>query len=218
MNIERKRIQSKKTIILRTRRMVKLWAATILISSCFPAARHPNSGNQTEQLQKEIETNIRVPVIVTNIASKKYSLIDRMKFFEVPGVSVVLIEHGKEVWSKGYGHLEEGKTKKVDTNTIFQAASMSKPFTALGVLALVKKGLVNLDANVNDYLISWKIQKRALTKTEKVTIRKLLSHTAGLTDSNGFPGYKVGRVIPTLVEILNTNSPHVNSVHQWSWE
>ena len=88
---------------------------------------------------------------------------------------------------------------------------MSKPFTALGILSLVKNGRIKLDANVNDYLHSWKVPENSFTKTEKVTIRRLLSHTAGLTDGNGFPGYQVASPLPTLVEILSGNSPKVNS-------
>src|SRR3990167_6194295 len=82
----------------------------------------------------EIETNIRIPVVIQNIPSHKYSLLERMKHFEVPGVSVAVIEYGKISWAKGYGVLEEGKEKAVDTETVFQAASMSKPFTALATM------------------------------------------------------------------------------------
>jgi CubicO group peptidase (beta-lactamase class C family) len=134
-----------------------------------------------------------------------------MRDLEVPGASVAVIDHEKIAWSKGYGVLEEGKEKSVDTETIFQAASISKPFTALGILSLVKTGRIKLDANVNDYLLSWKVPENSFTKDEKVTIRRLLSHTAGLTDGNGFPGYQAGTPIPSLREILRGRSPSVNS-------
>jgi CubicO group peptidase (beta-lactamase class C family) len=158
----------------------------------------------------EIESNVRVPVVIKN-TPQKYSLLDRMRYYEVPGASVAVIDQGKVAWSKGYGLLEEGKDTAVNTETRFQAASISKSFTALAVMSLVKRGLLNLDSNVNDYLVSWKIPESSFTKDEKVTIRRLLSHTAGLTDRNGFPGYQQGMPLPSLLEILKGKSPKVNS-------
>ena len=78
-------------------------------------------------------------------------------------------------------------------------------------MTLVKKGLIKLDHDVNEYLVSWKVPENSFTKNEKVTIRRLLSHTSGLTDRNGFPGYQQGMPLPSLIEILQGNSPKVNS-------
>lgn len=192
-----------------TRRAVLILATTLLMTSCQSTGVRRLSPSQSKE--NEIETNIRVPVVIRNIPTQKHSLLERMKHYETPGVSVAVIEHGKIAWSKGYGLLENGKEKAVDTETIFQAASMSKPFTAFGILSLVKNGRIKLDANVNDYLHSWKVPENSFTKTEKVTVRRLLSHTAGLIDGNGFPGYQTGTPLPLLVEILSGKSPKVNS-------
>lgn len=186
-----------------------MFLMALLMTSCL--ATGAGHLSQSKSRENEVETNIRVPVVIKNRPAQRHSLIERMKYFETPGVSVAVIEHGKIAWSKGYGLRENGKNEKVDTKTVFQAASMSKPFTALGILSLVKSERIKLDADVNDYLCSWKVPENSFTKDEKVTVRRLLSHTAGLTDGNGFPGYQTGEPLPTLVEILNGSSPKVNS-------
>lgn len=157
----------------------------------------------------DLETNIRVPVVIKNLPQKKETIFDRMKFHRTPGVSIALINQGEIILARGYGVTQEGG-KQVGVETLFQAGSISKPVAALGVLALVKKGAIDLDKNVNDYLTSWKIPDNDFTKEEKVTVRRLLSHTAGLT-VHGFPGYSVGDPIPSLVEVLKGQKPKVNT-------
>jgi len=78
--------------------------------------------------------------------------------------------------------------------------------SALAALCLVREGRLGLDDNVNGKLRSWTVAESELTKEQKVTLRRILSHSAGLT-VHGFPGYAVGAPIPTLVQILNGESP-----------
>jgi CubicO group peptidase (beta-lactamase class C family) len=134
------------------------------------------------------------------------NILDRMKHYHVPGVSVAVINEGKIEWAKGYGVKENGGHDPVTPETLFQAASISKPATALGVLRLVDKGILDLDAPVNDKLVSWKIPENEFSKNEKVTLRRLLTHSAGLTVS-GFPGYAASDPIPTTVQVLNGEKP-----------
>ena len=89
---------------------------------------------------------------------------------------------------------------------LFQAGSISKPVTATGALYLVEHGKLSLDANINDDLKTWKVPDNEFTATQKVTLRRLLSHSAGLT-VHGFPGYAVGEPIPTLPQIFNGEKP-----------
>lgn len=172
------------------------------------------SGLEQERIERalnEIETNVRVPVVITNKRAKKYSIEDRMAEHQVPGISLAFIENNKVIFKKGYGVLEAGTTSAVTPKTLFQAASISKPVAALGVMLLVKENKLDLNANINDYLKSWKIEENEFYKDEKVSIRRLLSHFAGLSDQNGFAGYKLGAPLPGLTEILSGNSPKVNS-------
>src|SRR6202008_2867755 len=86
------------------------------------------------------------------------------------------------------------------------AGSISKPVAAAGMLALVQEGKLSLDEDVNQKLKSWKVPENEFTREQKVTLRRLASHTAGLT-VHGFPGYEVGEKLPTLVQILNGEKP-----------
>jgi CubicO group peptidase (beta-lactamase class C family) len=85
------------------------------------------------------------------------NILDRMKYYKIPGVSVAVIDNGKIDWAKGYGIKETGGNDPVTPETLFQAASISKPVTALGTLQLVEKGILDLDSPVNDKLVSWKV-------------------------------------------------------------
>lgn len=176
----------------------------VLMTSCL------STGGAHRSQIHEVETNVRVPVVIKYLTPKKQSLVERMTYFETPGVSIAVIEHGRNAWSKGYGLRENGRDEKIDREAVFQAASMSKPVTALGILSLVKDNRIGLDDDVNQHLHSWKVPENSFTKDEKVTVRRLLFHVAGLTDGNGFPGYQAEASIPTLLEILN-GSPKVNS-------
>jgi CubicO group peptidase (beta-lactamase class C family) len=90
--------------------------------------------------------------------------------------------------------------------TLFQAASMSKGVSAVAALSLVQDGVVSLDTEINDYLTSWQLPANELQASEKVTLRRLLSHTAGTT-VHGFRGYRYTEPVPSLLQILNGEPP-----------
>src|SRR5207249_10555014 len=122
------------------------------------------------------------------------------------GLSVVVIDGYKSAWTKAYGTTELGGKAPVTTKTLFQAGSISKPVAATGMLALVQAGKLSLDEDVNVKLKTWKVPENEFTKEQKVTLRRLMSHTSGLT-VHGFPGYDVDEKIPTLVQIFNGTQP-----------
>jgi CubicO group peptidase (beta-lactamase class C family) len=130
------------------------------------------------------------------------NLIDRMQHHNVPGVSIAVIDNGRIDWARGYGFADVGTNQKVDLDTLFQAASISKPVTAMAALHFVEEGKLALDEDVNRRLASWKVPENEYTKTEKVTLRRILSHSAGLT-VHAVAGYAVGEPVPSLVDILN---------------
>ena len=129
-----------------------------------------------------------------------------MDKFHISGLSIAVIDNYKIVWAKGFGVTEAGGKQPVTPSTLFQAASISKPVAATGALWLVEHGKLSLDENVNDKLKTWKVPDNDFTKTEKVTLRRLMSHTAGLT-VHGFPGYALNEPRPTLVQIFNGEKP-----------
>lgn len=140
----------------------------------------------------------------------KKSIEQRLKEHKIPGASVAIVNNGKIEWSKAYGVTEEGSSNPVTTETLFQCASIGKVITALAVLKLVEEGKIDLDEDVNNKLQRWKIKENESTATQKVTLRHLLSHSAGLTDDYGFLGYDPKDEIPTLLQILN-NDPSANT-------
>ena len=89
----------------------------------------------------------------------------------------------------------------VDVNTVFQTASLSKWVTAWGVMALVQQGKLDLDAPVGTYLTRWVLPESKFDN-DKVTVRRLLSHTAGLTDGLGYAGFAPGTAVQSLEESL----------------
>lgn len=124
----------------------------------------------------------------------------------VPAVSVAVIENDRIVDAEAFGTPEVGSGRKVDPDTLFQAASISKPVFAYGVLKLVQAGRLSLDEDVNRRLKGWKVPESDLTKNHPVTLRRLLSHSAGTT-VHGFGGYEAGAPLPTLAQILAGQPP-----------
>jgi CubicO group peptidase (beta-lactamase class C family) len=122
-------------------------------------------------------------------------------------VSVAVIKDYEIHWAKGYGIADVTAGVPVTTDTIFQAASISKPTAAMGVLRLVQDGMLSLDADVNTFLKSWKLPAGEFTRERPVTLRALLSHTSGLGDGFGFPGYHPKDPVPSVVQILNGEKP-----------
>lgn len=129
-----------------------------------------------------------------------------MHFYKVPALSIAVVDNFTIIWAKGYGVTEAGGKTPVTTHTLFQAGSISKPVAATGTLYLVEHDKLSLDENVNLKLKSWQVPDNDFTGDQKVTLRRIMSHSAGLT-VHGFPGYAVGAPVPTLVQILNGEPP-----------
>jgi CubicO group peptidase (beta-lactamase class C family) len=128
----------------------------------------------------------------------------RMAHDHIPGLSIACIHNGA-VGTRAFGVARIGG-EPVTPETLFQASSISMPVTAVAVLRLVEQGKLNLDIDVSQYLRSWKVPANRFTEQKKVTLRELLSHTAGAT-VHGIAGYAAGEKLPTLVQVLNGESP-----------
>jgi CubicO group peptidase (beta-lactamase class C family) len=147
----------------------------------------------------------RVAPSVEDIQQSLRFVPDRMAHYHVPGLSLACIHNGTVAWTQAFGVARVGG-QPVTPETLFQASSISMPVTALAVLLLVEQGKLNLDADVSQYLRSWKLPTNKFTEQKKVTLRELLSHTAGAT-VHGFEGYAAGEKVPTLVQVLNGERP-----------
>ena len=143
---------------------------------------------------------------------KRMGLAERMEHFNVPGVSIAVINDFQIEWARGYGVLDAGQSEPVTPETLFQTASLAKPVVAVAALQYVERGALELDSDVNQSLVSWQVPENEFTSEEKVTLRRLLSHSAGVT-VEGFRGYALGEEVPNLRQILNgewpANSPPI---------
>src|SRR5690625_2365237 len=113
---------------------------------------------------------------------KKINIKESMDHYNVAGITISLINNGQLNMTECLGLLETGTKNKVNSNTIFNACSISKFLTSMLVMKLTKQGLFVLDEDVNKRLSSWTIPGNDLTKHDKVTLRKLLSHQSGIID------------------------------------
>jgi CubicO group peptidase (beta-lactamase class C family) len=133
---------------------------------------------------------------------KGWNIIDRMKYYHVPGVSIAVIKNYKVDWAKGYGLADTIKRIPVTTETMFSAGSISKFLLAVTALKMVQNKQLTLEAPINNYLASWKIAENDFTKKTPVTLRMLLSHSAGTSQSAYF-GFTPNQPLPTIAEILS---------------
>lgn len=167
-------------------------------------AQDKKYAHEIETKIKAVENNLGLQVRIEG--EPKHTLKERMNFHHVNGVTIAIIKDYKIDWARSYGWADSAEQRRVTTSTLFQAGSISKSLNGVGVLKLVQDKRLDLNTDVNDYLTSWKFPYDSLTKSKKITLANLLSHTAGLS-VHGFPGYEKGNSIPTLVQILNGERP-----------
>jgi CubicO group peptidase (beta-lactamase class C family) len=195
-------------MFIRTRRSI---LAGVVVGAALVAAVAPRLHAQDVSASPEaraarVEKGLLPGIVIAGRPSPAKPLAERMSALKTPGVSVAVINGGVIEWAKGYGVTDTGGNTPVTPQTLFQAASLSKPVAALAALRLVEQGKLSLDQGVNEHLTSWKVPENEFTAKEKITLRRLLSHTAGLTVS-GFPGYNADAPVPALVQILDGQKP-----------
>jgi len=199
--------------------------ALLLLGGC--TAAHPPGAPGTPVGPDELAAGLQPAVQLEGEDPVHMALAERMAHYNVPGVSVAVMEGGEIVWAQGWGVADTKTGAPVTPHTLFQAASMSKPVAALAAMALVEEGLVELDGPVNGHLTGWSVPENGFTADSAVTLRGLLTHTAGLTVW-GFPGYRKDRpfaeerALASNVEVLdglgNTAPVRVYKVPGTSWQ
>lgn len=152
----------------------------------------------------EPELRLLPPVVLEG--GESWTVEERLQFYNVPGVSVAVVEDGRIVFAKGYGYADVAKRRPVTTETLFLAGSVSKPVTAIAAIDLVERGKLPLDADVNTLLRTWQLPSNELTDKTPITMRQLLSHSAGTT-VHGFPGYARTEPVPTTRQVLDGAPP-----------
>jgi CubicO group peptidase (beta-lactamase class C family) len=184
-----------------------MFAANTVFISCKSKEENPNPtySEAIENKIKQVENNLRGWVQIEGDKSE-WTLKDRMQQYYIHGLSIAVIHNYKIEWVRGYGMMDTATKEPVTTQTVFQAGSISKSLNGVGVLKLVQDKKIDLYADINNYLRSWKFPYDTVSKGKKITLANLLSHTAGLT-IHGFPGYERDDTIPSLTDILDGKPP-----------
>ena len=195
-------------------RIHRLVVALFVAGASLGAQTPAGSSRPDAPDARRVEHRLRAAVRLADRPDTAFDLTERMRYYHVPGVSVAVVDDFRVVFAKGYGVAEFGGATPVDTTTLFLAGSISKPVFTTGILQLVEQGKLALDDDVNRALRSWRLPESPFTASTKVTLRRILTHSAGLTVW-GFPGYEMGKPVPTLQQLLDgvppANTPAVRS-------
>ncbi|MBL8742157.1 MAG: beta-lactamase family protein, partial [Myxococcales bacterium] len=189
-------------------RIVSLALAMLALTACTAAPLREPVPVRSAALDRSVRVaaSLRPVVRLKGAAEERHSIAQRMERYRTPGVSVAVVDGGKLVWASGFGVTERGKASAVTPATLFQAASISKAVTATATLRLAENKAFSLDEDVNHYLTSWQVPESEFTAAEKVTLRRLMSHTAGV-GLHGFLGYASDDTLPTVAQILDGKPP-----------
>jgi len=193
---------------------------SLVLLSCNSNKKEKIANSTKEEktaIQESVENNI-YKIDENGISDSLATTIQsRMKALNVPGLSITVFDNNEILWSKGYGKKNKETGENVNESTLFQAASISKPVASVAAFKLIDKNKFSLNENVNYKLNRWQVPDNEFTKIEKVTPRRIMSHTSGLGTS-GFQGYNKKDSIPTVLEILQgseiTNSEPVRVVQK----
>jgi len=184
------------------------------------AAACQADGQDTAQHIQRLENELLPRVFIQGEPVVTASLAERMEHYGVPAVSIAVFDDGEVVWARAYGMADEEDGRSATPQTLFQAASISKPVAASAMLTFLQDGELDLDENVNERLTSWTVPENDFTAAQAVTLRELVTHTAGMTVS-GFPGYARGEPVPTVIEVLdgagNTDPIRVDELPGSRW-
>jgi CubicO group peptidase (beta-lactamase class C family) len=175
----------------------------IILAFVFTLVNALLTGTAKPEMQK-LENGLLPPVLIKG--EPAWRLTERMKHHKVPGVSIAVIKDFKVHWTNGYGIKDVTTRQPVTETTLFQAASVSKPVTAVAALRKIQEGKLELEKKVNDVLVTWKLPESQLTKQTPLTIKHLLTHSGGVT-VHGFRGYATTEPIPSLVQVLDGEKP-----------
>lgn len=183
--------------------------ADAYLSACLCALlalpAHAQTAQSAQQRMQAVQNHLSRYVVIRGSRNDDLNLLSQIKALNVPAVSIAAIQNGTLDWARAYG-VSSLQGAPVSTKTLFEAASISKPVTALGVLKLVEEGKIDLDTNVNQYLKRWKTPDNQFTVKQKVTVRELLNHTSGIGTHNG-DIYDPSSPVPTLLQLLEGEKP-----------
>ena len=153
-------------------------------------------------------SSVKTDTLVSVLSKRIPKFIER---YNGTGLSIALIENGQISWSGGFGYADKSTEREADAQTVYQAASISKPVTAWAIMKLAEEGLIDLDTPVSGYLSSWQLPESEF-HNDRVTVRRILSHSAGLS-LGGFPGFPPGYELPALPDALSGSNSSKRGVY-----
>ena len=180
------------------------------LTACSPEAPPHTPAPPVAQIERvdRIIHGLRPPAEVAG-EPVRWSLAERMKHYNVHGVTIAVWDHYQLQWARGFGEADAEAHAPVTDATLFQSGSISKSVNALAVMLAVANAALALDTPINGQLESWHLPDNDFTHATPVTLRMLLSHTAGTT-VHGFGGYAAGEPVPTVQQVL-AGMPPANS-------
>ncbi|MEP1447359.1 MAG: serine hydrolase domain-containing protein [Paraglaciecola sp.] len=190
---------------------IKTFAISIgmlAVLGCDKPAPQQIKTNQTKSQPESqlLKTGLTERIRIKDQTPWLQTLEQRQKHYNVPGVSLAFMRNGRVVWTLQSGVKDLTTNHPLDENTVFQAGSISKPAFGAVLMKYRQENALDLDADVNKLLTSWQLPQHDWSGQEVVSLRRLLSHTAGTT-VHGFPGYAANEVVPTLIQVLNGAEP-----------
>lgn len=191
-------------------RVVQILAGAVAALACATGAAWSASDPEAPAGPRIEGVESGMPSVSKEGRTLELTLQGWMEALRIPGVGVAIIDGYEIVAAKGYGVREAGAGgDPVTAKSLFQAASISKPIAALALLHHAGLGAFDLDQGINTYLQSWKLPDSEVAAVDRVTLRDLLAHSAGITPG-GFVGYERGSAVPTLLQILEGTPPASN--------
>lgn len=182
-------------------------ALAALVLSCSSPEQQQETAYSPAILDtiRMVENNLCGTVLIEDSVNT-FNLQQRMAGNKVHGLSIAVVRNYQVQWAKAYGFADTATKRPVTVQTLFQAASISKSLNGVGVLRLVQDKRLDLNADINSYLKSWRFPYDTVSHGKTISVAHLLSHTAGLT-VHGFAGYEPGDTIPTLQQVLDGTPP-----------
>jgi CubicO group peptidase (beta-lactamase class C family) len=182
-------------------------AVSICVVGCAGGAGGPEGPDPWTIEDPRVEQVLNGLLPPTRVAGAPgWNIEERMEHWQVPGLGIAVIHDFDVAWARALGTADKEERTPVTSETLFQAGSISKPVAAAGALRLVEQGRLDLGRPINEALQDWKLPDNEHTAAAPVTLRGLLSHTAGTT-VHGFPGYAEGAALPTLQQVLDGTPP-----------
>lgn len=173
------------------------WAAAFLIALVTPV---PASANEA---------------IDSGVAQQMDALLRHAYKPDAPGAAVIVVKDGKPILRKGYGLANLELDVPIRPDMVFRLGSMTKQFTAVGILMLVNEGKLALDDDITKFLPGYP------THGEKITIENLLTHTSGIKNYTDMPSWlKLWRkdfTVPELIDLFKNEPMKFKSGENWEY-